>query len=114
MRTHPRLFRFKKVTFIKISFPCTLLYFPFLKTKEEPKTEKSFEPNGEIRTKELRKNSKSKKVRFLKIAVSFPSHIPYPKTPTDHREKTERRATELFYKISAIFHTNLAHLKKKV
>ena len=26
----------KKVTFIKISFPCILLSFPFLKTKEEP------------------------------------------------------------------------------
>ena len=27
----------KKVTFIKISFPCILLSFPFLKTKEEPR-----------------------------------------------------------------------------
>ena len=29
----------------------------------------------------------------------FFSLIPCPKTPTDDREKTERRATELFYKI---------------
>ena len=41
------------------------------------------------------------------IVVYFP-------TPTDYRETTERRATELFYKISLIFHTNLAYVKKKV
>ena len=52
------------------------------------------------RTKEPRKNSKTQKVRFLKIAVSFPSLIPYPKTPTDHRENTERRARKLLHDFS--------------
>ena len=44
------------------------------------------------RTKEHPKNSKTKNVRFIKIAVSFLSLIPSLILPTDEREKTERRA----------------------
>ena len=87
-------------TILKISFRCTLPNYPLQKTKDEPKKEKSFEPNGEIRTKEPRKNTKIQKVLFVKIAVSFPSLIPYPKTPTDHRENTERRARKLLHDFS--------------
>ena len=47
---------------------------------------------GEIRTKERPKNSETKKVRFIKIDVSFSSLIPCLILPTDDRENTERRA----------------------
>ena len=47
------------------------------------------------RTKDEPKNAKSQNVRFLKIAVSFPSLIPCLIPPRDDRENTERRATEL-------------------
>ena len=47
---------------------------------------------GEIRTKERPKNSEIKKVRFIKIAVSFISLIPCPIPPRELRENTERRA----------------------
>ena len=36
-----------------------------------------------------------KKVRFIKITLSFSSLIPYLKTPTDDRETTERTPTQL-------------------
>ena len=36
-----------------------------------------------------------KKVRFLKIAISFPSLIPCRISPTDDRETTERTPTQL-------------------
>ena len=47
------------------------------------------------RTKDEPKNSETKKVLFLKIAVSFTSLIPSLKTPTDDREMTEMTPTEL-------------------
>ena len=45
---------------------------------------------GEIRTKERPKNSETKKVRFIKIDVSFSSLIPCLILPTDDRENSER------------------------
>jgi hypothetical protein len=57
-------------------------------------------------------HSKTQKVRFLKIAILFPSLIPYLIPPTDDRETTERRATELFYKNSRFF-TQFLHISKK-
>ena len=44
------------------------------------------------RTKDEPKNSYLRNVRFIKIAVSFTSLIPYLIPPTDDRETTERRA----------------------
>ena len=61
---------------------------------------------GEIRTKERPKNSETQKRLFIKIAVSFTSLIPCLSSPTDDREKTERRAKRyraLAAKNSALF-----------
>ena len=55
------------------------------------------------RTKEPRKNSETKKVRFIKIVVSFMSLIPSRKTPTDDREKTERTPHQLRTSKKALF-----------
>ena len=66
------------------------------------------------RTKDEPKNSELQKVRFIKIAVSFPSLIPCPIPPRDERENTERRAKRyraLAAKNSALF---LRLLPKKV
>ena len=41
------------------------------------------------RTKERPKNSQTEKVRFINIAVSFTSLIPFPILPTDDRETTD-------------------------
>ena len=53
------------------------------RTKEEPR-------KNQGTTKELRKNSQTEKVRFIKIAASFPPFIPSPIPPTEHRQTTER------------------------
>ena len=47
------------------------------------------------RTKDEPKNSKIENVLFIKIAVLFPSLIPCLIPPSDDRENSERRATEL-------------------
>ena len=47
------------------------------------------------RTKERPKNPKIQKVRFIKIAISFPVLIPCLIPPTNDREKTERTPTQL-------------------
>ena len=46
-------------------------------------------------TKEQPKNSETQKSTFVKIAVSFPSLIPFPIPPRELRPTTERRATQL-------------------
>ncbi len=58
------------------------------------------------RTKDEPKNAEIENVRFIKIAILFPSLIPCFKTPTDDRETTERRAKRyraLAAKNSALF-----------
>ena len=58
------------------------------------------------RTKEQPKNAKSQNVRFIKIAVSFPSLVPCLIPPRELRETTERRAKRyraLAAKNSALF-----------
>ena len=90
-----KYYKIKKVHFLKISSPCTVYIYTLQKTKERPRTEKSFEPNGEIRTNELPKKSESKKVHFIKIVILFTSLIPCLIPPTDDRENTERRAHQL-------------------
>ena len=57
-------------------------------------------------TKERPKNAEIENVLFIKIAVSFPSLVPCLNSPTDEREKTERRAKRyraLAAKNSALF-----------
>ena len=57
-------------------------------------------------TKERPKNAKSQNMRFINIAISFPSLIPCLILPTDDRENTERRAKRyraLAAKNSALF-----------
>ena len=66
------------------------------------------------RTKEPRKNSETKKVRFVKITISFIYLISCLIPPRDHRGTTERRAKRyraLAAKNSALF---LRLLPKKV
>lgn len=51
--------------------------------------------NYQRQTKDEPKNSESGKVLFVKIAVSFPSLIPYLILPRELREMTERTTAEL-------------------
>ena len=50
---------------------------------------------GEKRTKDEPKNPKIEKSTFVKIAISFPFLITCLIPPSEHRETTERRATEI-------------------
>ena len=61
------------------------------RTKEEPTTNLR---NNRSSTREIR-TPKQEKSSFIKIAVSFPSLIPSPISPTDDREKTERTPHQL-------------------
>ena len=58
---------------------------------------------GEIRTKDEPKNAEIENVRFIKIAVSFTSLIPFPILPTDNREKTDRTPTQIPASPKALF-----------
>ena len=94
--------------YLKLRFPSLV---PYIYTSDKrPRTNQRrnnrSSPMGEIRTKDEPKNSKLQNVRFINIVISFPFLIPCLKTPSEHRETTERRAKRyraLAAKNSALF-----------
>ena len=69
------------------------------RNKDEPRNDQR---NNRSSTREIR-TPNYQNVLFVKIAISFTSLIPSPILPTDNRENTERRPTQLPASPKALF-----------